>query len=73
MPWKILLRSDDHVQRVIRAVTSSFYALQDAAYQVKNALDDLEYDAERLNEVEQRLALISKYEAQIRHDRRRNS
>ena len=39
------------------AVTSSFYALQDAAYQIKNALDDLEYDAERLNEVEQRLAL----------------
>ena len=39
------------------AVTSSFYALQDAAYQIKNALDDLEYDAERLNDVEQRLAL----------------
>lgn len=39
------------------AVTSSFYALQDAAYQIKNVLDDLEYDAERLNEVEQRLAL----------------
>ncbi|AWE07908.1 DNA repair protein RecN [Lysinibacillus sp. 2017] len=39
------------------AVTSSFYALQDAAYQIKNTLDDLEYDEERLNEVEQRLAL----------------
>ena len=39
------------------AVTSSFYTLQDAAYQIKNALDDLEYDEQRLNEVEQRLAL----------------
>ena len=39
------------------AVTSSFYTLQDAAYQIKNAIDDLEYDEHRLNEVEQRLAL----------------
>ena len=39
------------------AVTTSFYALQDAAYQIKNIIDELEFDPERLNEVEQRLAL----------------
>ncbi|AMO85957.1 Recombination protein N [Solibacillus isronensis B3W22] len=48
---------DSNFKEASEAVTSSFYALQDAAYQVKNVLDDLEYDAERLNEVEQRLAL----------------
>lgn len=40
------------------AVSSAFYALQDAAYEVKAVLDMLEFDPERLNEVEQRLALI---------------
>lgn len=48
---------DPNFKEPSEAVTSSFYALQDAAYQIKNVLDDLEYDAERLNEVEQRLAL----------------
>lgn len=48
---------DSNFKEPSEAVTSSFYALQDAAYQIKNVLDDLEYDAERLNEVEQRLAL----------------
>lgn len=48
---------DETFKEASEAVTTSFYALQDAAYQIKNALDDLEYDAERLNEVEQRLAL----------------
>ncbi|MCH7321875.1 DNA repair protein RecN [Solibacillus sp. MA9] len=52
-----IVRLDSIFKESSEAVTSSFYALQDAAYQVKNALDDLEYDAERLNEVEQRLAL----------------
>lgn len=52
-----IVRLDTMFKESSESVTSSFYALQDAAYQVKNALDDLEYDAERLNEVEQRLAL----------------
>lgn len=52
-----IVRLDTIFKESSESVTSSFYALQDAAYQVKNALDDLEYDAERLNEVEQRLAL----------------
>lgn len=52
-----IVRLDTMFKESSESVTSSFYALQDAAYQVKNALDDLEYDEERLNEVEQRLAL----------------
>lgn len=48
---------DESFKESSEAVTSSFYALEDAAHQIKNILDELEYDAERLNEVEQRLAL----------------
>lgn len=49
---------DQQFSESSEAVSSAFYALQDAAYQVKDALDLLEFDPERLNEVEQRLALI---------------
>lgn len=48
---------DENFKEASESVTSSFYALQDAAYQIKNRLDELEFDPERLNEVEQRLAL----------------
>ena len=48
---------DEAFKESSEAVTSSFYALQDAAYQIKNIIDELEFDPERLNEVEQRLAL----------------
>lgn len=49
---------DEHFKESSEAVTSAFYALQEAAYQIKNILDELEFDPARLNEVEQRLALI---------------
>ncbi len=48
---------DEVFKEPSEAVTSSFYALQDAAYQIKNVIDELEFDPERLNEVEQRLAM----------------
>lgn len=47
---------DTNFKETSEAVASSFYALQDAAYQIKHILDDLEFDPERMNEVEQRLA-----------------
>ena len=47
---------DESFKEASETVNSSFYALQDAAYQIKNVLDELEFDPERLNEVEQRLA-----------------
>ncbi|MEO4052494.1 DNA repair protein RecN [Solibacillus sp. CAU 1738] len=46
---------DEQFKEPSEAVTTSFYALQDAVYQIKNVLDELEFDPERLNEVEQRL------------------
>lgn len=49
---------DEQFKEASEAVTTAFYALQDLAYQVKNALDELEFDPARLNEVEQRLALL---------------
>ena len=49
---------DEQFKEASESVTTSFYALQDAAYQIKNVLDELEFDPARLNEVEQRLALL---------------
>lgn len=49
---------DEQFKEASESVTTAFYALQDAAYQVKNVLDELEFDPARLNEVEQRLALL---------------
>ncbi|SOC36120.1 DNA repair protein RecN [Ureibacillus acetophenoni] len=46
---------DIQFKEVQEIVASSFYSLQDASYQIKNILDDLEFNPERLNEVEHRL------------------
>lgn len=46
---------DDQFKEPSEAITTSFYSLQDAMYQIKSILDELEFDPERLNEVEQRL------------------
>ena len=46
---------DSQFKEIQEIVTSSFYSLQDASYQIKSILDDLEFNPERLNEVEHRL------------------
>lgn len=46
---------DEQFKEPSETVTTSFYTLQDAMYQIKSILDELEFDPERLNEVEQRL------------------
>ena len=46
---------DNQFKEIQEIVTSSFYSLQDASYQIKSILDDLEFNPERLNEVEHRL------------------
>ncbi len=51
-----IVELDEHFKDSAEIVTNSFYALQDAAYQIKNVLDELEFEPDRLNEVEQRLA-----------------
>lgn len=40
------------------AVANSFYALQETGYELKNMIDDLEFDPARLDVVESRLALL---------------
>jgi DNA repair protein RecN (Recombination protein N) len=47
---------DEQFKDSHEAVTSSFYTLQDASYQIKSVIDEMEFDPERLNEVENRLA-----------------
>lgn len=49
---------DESFKEYSDAVSNAFYNLQEAAFGIKNILDDLEFDPERLNEVEHRLALI---------------
>ena len=51
-----IVELDANFKESSETVASSFYALQDAAFQIKNVLDDLEFDPERMNEVEHRLA-----------------
>ena len=41
------------------SVSNSFYILEDAAKFLRNELDDLEFDPERLNEIEDRLNEIN--------------
>ncbi|AOV07811.1 DNA repair protein RecN [Sporosarcina ureilytica] len=40
------------------AVANSFYSLQETGYELKNVIDDLEFDPARLDAVEERLALL---------------
>ncbi|WP_102691399.1 DNA repair protein RecN [Rummeliibacillus pycnus] len=49
---------DESFKEYSDAVSNAFYNLQEAAFGIKNILDDLEFNPERLNEVEHRLALI---------------
>ncbi|TWT26119.1 DNA repair protein RecN [Planomicrobium sp. CPCC 101110] len=39
-------------------LSGAFYQIQDVAAEIKRIIDDMEFDPERLNEIEQRLALI---------------
>lgn len=49
---------DQTLSEQSRAVTDSFYALQEAGHELKAVIDDLEFDPRRLEEVEGRLALF---------------
>ena len=49
---------DKNMQELSENVSSAFYILQDAAYQIKSELDEMEYDSNQLQQVEDRLALI---------------
>ncbi|TWT09159.1 DNA repair protein RecN [Planomicrobium sp. CPCC 101079] len=39
-------------------LSGAFYQIQDVSAEIKRIIDDMEFDPERLNEIEQRLALI---------------
>ncbi|MER2261758.1 MAG: DNA repair protein RecN [Psychrobacillus sp.] len=49
---------DENMKELSESVSSAFYILQDAAHQLKNELDEMEYDSNQLLEVEERLATI---------------
>ncbi|MFJ7971468.1 DNA repair protein RecN [Psychrobacillus sp. NPDC096389] len=49
---------DKNMHDLSENVSTAFYMLQDAAYQLKNELDEMEYDSNQLQIVEDRLALI---------------
>ncbi len=50
---------DPAYQAVAESVSNSFYTLEDAARTIRNELDSLEYDPQRLNEIEERLNEIN--------------
>lgn len=49
---------DNKMLELSENVSSAFYILQDAAYQLKSELDKMEYDSNQLQQVEDRLAFI---------------
>lgn len=49
---------DTDLKKIYDAVASSFYGLEEAVFQLRNKLDELEYDPDRLNEIESRLSEI---------------
>jgi len=58
---------DDQFKELSSTVSEAFYSLQEAAFTLKNRLDEMEFDPERLNEVEQRLALIQNMKRKYGH------
>ncbi|MEH7414762.1 DNA repair protein RecN [Neobacillus drentensis] len=50
---------DSTYQDLSDSVSNSFYQLEDAAHTLRNELDGLEYDPQRLNEIENRLNEIN--------------
>lgn len=53
---------DDNYHEISETIANCFYALQEAAKDVSRQSDLLEYDEERLNQIEQRLDLIHQLE-----------
>ncbi|KAA0549476.1 DNA repair protein RecN [Bacillus sp. BGMRC 2118] len=50
---------DSKYKELYELVSTSFYQLEDASYSLRNTLDDLEHDPNRLNEIESRLSEIT--------------
>lgn len=49
---------DDQFRGTSELLSGAFYQIQDTAAEIKRVLDDMEFDPARLNEIEQRLAVI---------------
>ena len=49
---------DESYKEQAELVSNSFYALQELSYQLKSMMDESEFDEERLNVIEERLAAI---------------
>ncbi|EPD53642.1 DNA repair protein RecN [Paenisporosarcina sp. HGH0030] len=49
---------DETYKEQAELVSNSFYSLQEMSYQLKNVMDESEFDEERLNVIEERLASI---------------
>lgn len=51
-------RIDDSFKNIAESIRNAYYALQDASGEISSELDNLEFDQDRLNEIELRLNLI---------------
>ncbi|BFH61695.1 DNA repair protein RecN [Paenibacillus azoreducens] len=50
---------EKELKPILEQLQSAYYQLEDAAFQLRNYRDDIEFNPERLNEVEERLDLIT--------------
>ncbi|MED4463798.1 DNA repair protein RecN [Metabacillus fastidiosus] len=58
---------NDTLKEISESVSNSYYQLEDLSYQLRNELDSLEFDPERLNFVESRLNEISHLKRKYGH------
>ncbi|MEC2075422.1 DNA repair protein RecN [Metabacillus fastidiosus] len=58
---------NDTLKGISESVSNSYYQLEDLSYQLRNELDSLEFDPERLNFVESRLNEISHLKRKYGH------
>ncbi|MDZ7834850.1 MAG: hypothetical protein U5K84_05440 [Alkalibacterium sp.] len=60
-PWKkvaAIKNADESFKHISESLSTAFFQLQEAASDIYSELDGLEYDEERLNEIEERLNFI---------------
>ncbi|MFC7370457.1 DNA repair protein RecN [Fictibacillus iocasae] len=58
---------DDDLRKKEESLATCYYALEDLAFQIRDSFESLEYDAGRLNEIEDRLNEISKLKRKYGH------
>ena len=64
---------DPSFEKNAEQLTNLYYQLEDITFNIRNQIDEMEYDEERLDVIEARLNEINRLEEKIRVNSRRNA